>query len=415
MYLDKIEIEYDWELSMKKPYAVHAVLTNLCLVFCVILQGCGSKPVPADASGKGIGGGHGGTPTIAIAVATTADVPITLTALGTAIPATTVTVRAQVDGALMRILFQEGQIVRKGQLLAEIDPRTFQAQYDQARGQYARDHSQLANAQLDMKRFMKLNQQGWVTGQQVDTQSALVRQLEGTLIADQAQITSARVQLGYTRIVAPSGGRVGLRQIDQGNIIHASDPAGLVVLTETHPIDVQFTLPQDIIGTVARKFQAHEVLPAVAFNRGNTAQLATGILHSIDNQIDTTTGTVKLKARFANQGDVLFPNQFVNVRLQLAVLHKATTVPVAAVQNGQPGTFVYVLNEDSTVQVRKVVTGPVDGDRQVIAHGINLGETVVTDGLDKLKDGAKVRTLDAKAMMSPDSPGSSHHHRRHGG
>lgn len=399
---------------MKKSYAVPGVLATAYLVLCVVLSGCSPKQSPADTHNKG--GSRGGTPTVAMATVVQADVPVTLTALGTAIPAATVTVRAQVDGALMRVLFQEGQSVRKGEVLAEIDPRTFQAQYNQAKGQYARDHSQLVNAQLDMLRFLKLSKQGWVTGQQVDTQRALVSQFEGTLATDQAQIASARVQLGYTRILAPSSGRVGLRQIDQGNIIHSSDPAGLVVLTETHPIDVQFTLPQDMIAKVARKFQAHETLTAVALNRDNTEPLATGTLHSIDNQIDTTTGTVKLKARFTNLDDALFPNQFVNVRLQLDVLSKATVVPVAAVQTGQSGTFVYVIKGDSTVQVRKVVTGPVDGDRQVIASGLNLGEVVVTDGLDKLKDGAKVRALDAKAMANVATPsGGQHHHHHRGG
>jgi multidrug efflux system membrane fusion protein len=283
--------------------------------------------------------------------------------------------------------------VRAGDLLAEIDTRTYDAQLKQAEGQMARDQALLANALIDLERYRVLFAQDSVAKQQLDTQQALVRQYEGTVKIDQAAVDTAKLQLIYCRITAPISGRLGLRLVDPGNIVHASDANGLVVITQLQPIGVVFTIPEDSLQPVMQKLRAAEKLAVDAYDRADKVKLASGTLLTVDNQVDATTGTVKLKAQFANEEMSLFPNQFTNVHMLLDVKRDATIVPGAAIQRGTPGTFVYVVKPDNTVTVRVVKPGPIQGDNVSIEEGLAPGEQVVVDGADKLRDGAKVEPL----------------------
>ena len=328
---------------------------------------------------------------VAVAEAQKGEIPVYLNGLGSVTPFNTVTVRSRIDGQLLRVTFQEGQFVRQGEMLAEIDPKPFQVQLEQAEGQLARDQAQLNNANLDLTRYQTLAAQGVIPRQQLDTQAATVRQFDGVIRADEAQISSARLNLTYCRITAPLTGRVGLRLADVGNMIHATDPNGLVVITQVQPIAVLFTIPEDSLSQVLKKVRSGEHLSVEAYDRSGQTKIADGRVSTIDNQIDQTTGTSRLKAVFDNKDNTMFPNQFVNVRLLVEMKNDKILIPAVAIQRGPQGTFVYVVNPDQTVDVRQVTVGIIEGTQASIDNGLSDREQVVVDGVDKLRAGIKVQ------------------------
>ena len=381
------------------------------LIVILALAGTGwltwrlTHPTPAPgatagAAGPAGAGGRRGAPstTVGVATAERSSIPVFLEALGTVTPQASVKVRPQVSGVMEKVLFTEGQMVRAGQLLATIDARQFEMALLQASGQRQRDEAQLDSARVTLQRFKTLLEQDSIARQDVDTQATLVKQLEGTVVIDKANEGSARLNLGYARVLAPISGRVGLRTVDVGNVVSSSDVNGIALITQVSPIDVVFAVPQDQAGQLQQAAAAGTVMKATALDRTRSNALDTGVFASLDNQVDVTTGTVKAKARFANSQLALFPSQFVNVQLQLRTIANAVVVPVTALRHGNDGDYVYVVNTaERTVSQRSVQRGQATVDKIVVASGLKVGEQVITEGADRLKDGASV-------VLPGDSP-----------
>jgi multidrug efflux system membrane fusion protein len=366
------------------------------LIIALVLAGLGwwqfggTKKVAS----KGPPAGMSPATPVRVDVARLQDLDIYLRGLGTVTALNTVTVRSRVQGELLEVLFKEGEQVKEGTLLALIDPRPYEVALNQALGTQLQNESQYENAKRDLQRYQTLRKQDSIAPQLLDTQAALVRKFEGQIKSDQATVDNARLQLSYTRITAPISGKLGLRRVDAGNLVNANDPLGLVVITETQPISVVFTLPENDLPAVRQPMLAGQKLEVDAYDRSDTKRLAQGVLMSIDNQIDITTGTVKLKAEFKNADDALFPNQFVNVRMKVRTLKDALTIPAGAIQQGNRGAFVYVVEPDGTASVRVVKIGDRTAESLVILEGIKAGERVVLEGVDRLREGAKVRVIE---------------------
>lgn len=381
-----------WFLTHREPAAP--------VVGAALSRGAGG---PAGTGAPGAARGGAPPSTVGVATVRSMDIPVLLEALGTVTPAVTVTVRPQVSGVVNEVRFTEGQMVNKGQLLAVIDPRPFEITLQQATGARLRDEAQLENARLTLQRFRTLLSQDSIARQEVDTQAALVKQLEGTVTIDRAAEATARLNLGYARIVAPVAGRIGLRAIDPGNLIAANDANGVAVITQIAPIDVAFAVPQDRVPEIQARLAEGARMPVTALDRTRTHKLGEGVFSTLDNQIDAQTGTVKAKSRFANADQALFPNQFVNVQLLLRTLPRAVVVPVTALRHGSDSDFVYVLQPDRSVTVRPVTRGPSTDEMVTIANGLETGEQVVTEGGDRLKEGARVQLASERPSGPPSA------------
>jgi membrane fusion protein, multidrug efflux system len=386
----------------RRRFVLTSILILLLLAGVVWWNRQGSAPQQANS------GRNAAPMSIVPEVVSKGDIGININALGTVTSLATVTIRSQISGQLVRVAFKEGDEVKKGDLLAEIDSRPYEATLAQAKGQLARDEALLRGAQVDLTRYQGLAAQNAVPRQTLDTQTALVAQDQGTVEADRATVRSAEVNLQYCRIISPLDGRVGLRLVDQGNYVTPGDVNGLVVITQLQPISVLFTVPEDNLQAIAKRIQAGAVLPAAAYDRSGASKIADGTLQTFDSQIDQTTGTIKLRAQFANDTRALYPNQFVNIRLLLDTHKDVTTISTAGVQRGVPGTFVYLVNADSTVSVRPIQIGATEGDRVEVLSGLTPGDRIVIDGADKLRDGAKINVRsEADPAKSADSQDKS--------
>jgi membrane fusion protein, multidrug efflux system len=399
----------------RRPFPTKLVVIAVCiavvmLALVLFIRGIQHKtqagpPGGGPGGGPGRGAGQGVPVPVSVATAYSGDIEVRIPALGTVTPLATVTVRTQISGILQKVAFTEGQLVRQGELLAQIDPRPYEAAVQQMQGNLRRDQALLADAKLDLKRYEGLVKEDSIAVQQLDTQRALVDQYEGTILSDEGQLQTARVNLLYTRIVSPVDGRVGLRQVDQGNYVTPGDTNGIVVVNQVQPITVIFPIPEDNVPALLRRMHGGNVLEVDAFDRTNSAKLAQGKLLTLDNQIDTTTGTVKLRAQFDNADGTLFPNQFVNVQLLQEVLTNQIIMPTSAVRRGAPNgvvtTFAYVVKPDDTVSVRPITLGVIDQERAAVTAGLAVGEQVVTEGGDRLRDGAKVQLPRAGGAGAP--------------
>jgi len=383
---------------------------------CLVVAGAwiaNGRQARTQQQTKATGGGAAGPQTrpvpVVVAPVRTGDLSVYLTALGSVTPLNIVTVKSRVDGQLLKTHFTEGQVVHAGDVLAEIDPRPFQAQLTQAEGQLARDQANLANTRLDLERYQRLAQQEMIARQQLDTQQMIVNQAEASIKMNVGQIDAIKLQLTYCRITAPITGRVGLRLVDPGNVVKASDTGGLVVIAQLEPIALVFSVPEDSLQPVLRRFRTGNKVPVDAYDREGRTKIATGTLVAIDNQIDPTTGTVRLKASFGNTDGALYPNQFVNARVLIDVLHDTVLAPAEAIQRGPQGAYVYVVKPDKVVQMRRVQLGPSEGGVIAIRAGVADSEALVVDGAEKVQDGARVEPTVRKVgpAGAPATPGAS--------
>ena len=393
-----------------KALLVVLVLLLLMVAFTFYLRS--KQPLPAPPRGRA---GQGAPVAVAVATATSGDIDVRIPALGTVTPLATVTVRTQINGTLQKIYFTEGQAVHQGDALAQIDPRPYEAALQQAEGNLKRDHALLANARVDLKRYEGLVKEDSIAQQQLDTQRALVDQYVGIILTDEGLVNAAKVNLQYTHIVSPVSGRVGLRQVDQGNYVTPGDTNGIVLINQLQPITVIFSIPEDNVPAVRQRLHAGATLAVEAYDRANSAKIAVGKVLTLDNSIDVTTGTIRLRAQFDNTDGTLFPNQFVNVQLLQEVLKNQIVMPNSAVRRGAPNgvatTFVYAVNPDRTVSVRPVTLGVVDGERVAVTAGLKPGEIVVTEGGDRLREGAHVQLPSsapaAAAAAAAPAPGAA--------
>ena len=383
--------------SMRRWLIIGGVVVVIALLLWWLWPSAAETP-PQQAGGRPAFGAFGGPTPVRVAPVERGEFEVYTKALGTVTPLNTVNVRSRVAGELVEIHFEEGQRVKAGDLLAVIDPRAYEVALQQAEGTLQQNRALLQNAQLDLDRYRGLFADDSIAKQTLDTQQALVNQYKGTLAANQAAVNEAKLNLQFTKIRAPIDGRVGLRQLDQGNLVAANDTTPLVVITQTQPIAITFTLPENELPPVISRFRRGEELSVQAWDRGERTLLGEGVLESLDNLIDTTTGTLKMKARFDNEAELLIPNQFVNARLRVETLSDAVLIPSAALQFGSRGNYAYVVGEDSKVELRVLEVGPSNGDRTVVVNGLNPGERIVMEGTDRLRDGSEVEVVDRQKL-----------------